>query len=446
MIGVATGNLRHNAMCTSREMGTTWAPAALYVIFVIRSPMMMESPHPLSPSAFGTYSSGRTSTRRLKRVHVVSAGASVQMVLNAASAGDELLLENGTYTGIGHTVLDISKDITIRSRSPGMAVLDGQGARRVVRVRWSQVHLDGLKLTGGYSSQGGGLYAIGGHIELQSCVFSGNEAGVGGGVAAKGAAVTMTLCSVYQNSASSEYDLDSYGAGNGGGLAFQGGTTFITRSTIYANRATGTRLGASWDSSGTENGDLRQYLFGTGYGGGLYIEGGTVFVALTNIDANNATGSGADAYECCGSQVCTWQTNQSAGFGGSFSLCPLPPPMPPPWPSSPPPPTLSPRPLSVFSVVSVAVTLTVLSAACIAMTAFCCLVNKIGLKRAWGRVVRRSRFAGSPGVRRMIELEAPELETPRPELAPPIGEHDTEMDDESTSAAAKLDEREDGPP
>ena len=61
--------------------------------------------------------------------------AALQAAYDAASAGDELVLKDGTYTGSPsnrNAVLEISKDVTIRAQNARMAVLDGEDARRVV--------------------------------------------------------------------------------------------------------------------------------------------------------------------------------------------------------------------------------------------------------------------------------------------------------------------------
>ena len=55
----------------------------------------------------------------------------LQAALNAASAGDELVLADGTYTGSGTTqsganMLHINKAITVRALNFGQAVLNGQ--------------------------------------------------------------------------------------------------------------------------------------------------------------------------------------------------------------------------------------------------------------------------------------------------------------------------------
>ena len=57
----------------------------------------------------------------------------LQAALDAASAGDELMLANGTYTSSGTNVLEIGKSITIRALHSRGAILDGQNARRGVQ-------------------------------------------------------------------------------------------------------------------------------------------------------------------------------------------------------------------------------------------------------------------------------------------------------------------------
>ena len=228
---------------------------------------------------------------------IVQAGAGLQVALNAASAGDEIHLANGTYTGSGDSVLEITKDITIRALSPGQAVLDGEGLRRGVRIfRWCTVHLEGLVFTGGYTSNGGGLYVTDGNVKVTSCAIKSNNAANGGGIFVSGAStlLTITSSSVHQNTASPDYDDDLYGLGNGGGQ---------------------------------------------------YIQGGTVVSTHTSIYSNTATGSGPNVYTCCGSHMCTWP-NAVSGVSGSISQCPDPPPFSPPLPPSPPsPPSPPPPPL-----------------------------------------------------------------------------------------------------
>ena len=88
--------------------------------------------------------------RALVVTHNVAPGdGTLQLALNAASAGDELVLADGTYTGSGSNVLEIDKDITIRALNPGQAALDGGNARRVIYITSGTVALNGLKVTKG---------------------------------------------------------------------------------------------------------------------------------------------------------------------------------------------------------------------------------------------------------------------------------------------------------
>ena len=85
-------------------------------------------------------------------INVSPGRGTLQDALNDASAGDELVLANGTYTGSGSNVLEIDKDITIRALNPGQAVLDGGNARRVIYISSGTVALSGLNIIQGWVS------------------------------------------------------------------------------------------------------------------------------------------------------------------------------------------------------------------------------------------------------------------------------------------------------
>jgi hypothetical protein len=90
------------------------------------------------------------SMRRLATTTVSPGAGTLQAAHDAATAGDVLELADGTYTGNGADVLLISKDITIRAKNAGQAVLDGENARRVIEITSGIVVLEGLKITKGY--------------------------------------------------------------------------------------------------------------------------------------------------------------------------------------------------------------------------------------------------------------------------------------------------------
>ena len=88
-------------------------------------------------------------TRSLAVITVQPGSGTLQAAVDAASDGDELILEDGTYTGSGSNVLDIGKSITIRAQNPGQAILDGEEARSVVSITSGTVELIGLHITKG---------------------------------------------------------------------------------------------------------------------------------------------------------------------------------------------------------------------------------------------------------------------------------------------------------
>ena len=106
--------------------------------------------------------------RRLATINVAPSD-NLQTKLNSAGAGDTLNLADGTYTGSGSNVLEISKDITIRAQNSGQAILDGENARRVIVIASGTVTLEGLNITRGYASHGGGVFINGGTVMLNNC-------------------------------------------------------------------------------------------------------------------------------------------------------------------------------------------------------------------------------------------------------------------------------------
>ena len=106
-------------------------------------------------------------TRPLAVVHVAP-GDNLQTAIDAASAGDEVVLADGTYSGSGTSheganMLYINKTVTIRALNPGAAVLDGERARRVICIASGTVRLDGLKIT-----RGKAVYDVCAHVFIFS--------------------------------------------------------------------------------------------------------------------------------------------------------------------------------------------------------------------------------------------------------------------------------------
>ena len=92
-------------------------------------------------------------SRITRRLSVINVGPTDDLVavLASASAGDEIVLADGTYTPTADAgnALIINKDITIRAQNNGQAVLDGQDSRRVIKIESGTVALEGLNITRG---------------------------------------------------------------------------------------------------------------------------------------------------------------------------------------------------------------------------------------------------------------------------------------------------------
>ena len=234
-----------------------------------------------------------TSVRRLATTTVSPGAGTLQAALNAASAGDTLELTDGTYTGNGNSVLEISKDITIRAQNSGQAVLDGGNARRVISITSGTVTLEGLGITKGSAVSGGGVSITGSStVTMSECFIYLNTASSanGGGVFANTSGPLIFLsCQIYSNTAGNE--------GLGGGVWFLGFSNSLTMTAclIYSNNAY--RGGGVWLAalgsavatfqscqiySNTASGS--QYS----YGGGIRSDGGTVHLKSCEIRSNQA--------------------------------------------------------------------------------------------------------------------------------------------------------------
>jgi hypothetical protein len=181
-----------------------------------------------------------------------TAATNIQDAVDAAVAGDEVVVTNGSYYPVY-----VNKPLTVRSvNGAQFTTINGGGSSRCVYLT-NSVSLSGFTLTNGfiygsYSASGGGAY--GG--TLNNCTLTGNSVIVGGPVpltytayAAGGGAYDCTLnnCTLTGNSASASYFYSPFVATyeQGGGAA---GCT-LNNCTL-----TGNSVASSVDSSGLAGG------------------------------------------------------------------------------------------------------------------------------------------------------------------------------------------------
>ncbi len=123
---------------------------------------------------------------------------------------------------------------------------------------------------------GGGLFVDGGTITITSSTIDSNAAQGGSGGSVFNDPTTPGLAG-------------AGGTGTGGGIAIDLGTLTVKSSHLDSNIARGGNGGADYNSAFQVTGTAAfQGAGGAGYGGGLYVGGGTVHLTLDDLESNQA--------------------------------------------------------------------------------------------------------------------------------------------------------------
>jgi hypothetical protein len=192
-----------------------------------------------------------------------TAATNIQDAVNAAAAGDQIVVTNGTYAGGA----SIDKPLTVRSASgPQFTTISGGGP--CVSLA-SNARLSGFTVTGGSGGFGGGAY--GG--ALTNCTLTGNSATYGGGACF----CTLNDCTLSGNSAD---------FGGGAQLCTLNNCTLSGNSAGFGGGAQESTLNNCVLSSNSASG------FGGGFGGG--VDGCTLYNCT--LTGNSATQYGGGAW------------------------------------------------------------------------------------------------------------------------------------------------------
>jgi hypothetical protein len=233
-----------------------------------------------------------------------AAKQTIQAAINAASAGDTVIVNDGTYALT--SPVTISSAIVLSSVNGASAtILDGQQRVRCVFVADAGAIVNGFTVQNGRARTGAGIYCINGTIEnctVVNNIATGNNSGdgLGGGIYVSNG--TVRFCNVHNNTANSvvtnQYSNSAAGGGvyslngaianstisenvcaanyaNGGGVSLNGGT--LTKCHVTGNSAT-----ALYYPSG----------------GGIYANPGATIDGCT-ISANSATATETGTYTTC---------------------------------------------------------------------------------------------------------------------------------------------------
>jgi len=208
----------------------------------------------------------------------VTAATNIQQAVNAAAAGDEVVVDNGVYKG----GVQVKEGVALSSRNgAGVTIIDAH-QYDVCAYLANQASLSGFTLTNGWA----GVSCASQTAFLDNCVLTGNFAGQSGGGAYGG---TLRNCTLIGNS-----------AGNGSGGGAYG--SILYNCTLSDNSA----------------------AFGGGGACQCTLYG--CMVSYNNCINNNSTAGGGGAYLCT-LYDCTVFSNQAGGlwvgYGGGAHTCAL---------------------------------------------------------------------------------------------------------------------------
>jgi hypothetical protein len=262
----------------------------------------------------------------------------IQDAVNAAAAGDIIVLSRKTYSGTGNCDVDLKgKALTIEgadSLDPNTVkatIIDCNGSptkphRAFSIVGCSGAVLSGLTITHGVAARGGAVYCQNSTLDVRYCQIVDNatlpggdtdpNGGPGGGLYCENATVCVLGCFLSGNTTGAGASSKDGPAGAGGdGAAICGMTSEIT---IVSSTITGNAAGA-----GADNGPRAA---GRGGDGGAFF-GNSLRLIDTSV-ALNAAGAGGQGLPCgrggngggvCAATAvvsqCTLEANR-AGDGG----------------------------------------------------------------------------------------------------------------------------------
>jgi hypothetical protein len=155
------------------------------------------------------------------------------------------------------------------------------------------------------------VYEAGGTVTMTNAVLWGNSAqggqgsasggnsgdGSGGGMYVAGGTATLSNVTLNDNTAAGGngnnlVTLSNGGNGFGGGLYVAGGTIALTQVNVSGNTAAGGRGARSWPGTGPglmrglPSTPLPATSGGSGFGGGMYVAGGTLTLTMSNLGSS----------------------------------------------------------------------------------------------------------------------------------------------------------------
>ena len=250
--------------------------------------------------------------------------ATIQAGIDAASAGDTVLVAVGIYSGAGNRDLDFGGvDLVLLSEADPGATIDCEGLGRGIYFHTGEsgaAVVDGFTIKNGFTAccfpdgYGGGIFCGGGTAPtIRNCVFENNYAERdGGGVYCGASGASIANCRFYGNSAAyggGVYCGDSSaiadcrfdgneGLTGGGGITVAGsGSPVVERCVIRNNTAkSGGGVNIRNSASPTFDECLIVGNLATINGGGFLMKDASPNLASCTVSGNRTTGEGGGIY------------------------------------------------------------------------------------------------------------------------------------------------------
>jgi len=233
-----------------------------------------------------------------------AAKQTIQSAIDAASAGDTVIVNDGTYAL--KNPITISSAIVLSSVNGASAtVLDGQQNVQCISITGAGAIVNGFTVQNGRARTGGGVYCSNATIEnctVINNIATGNDNGdgQGGGIYVNNG--NVRFCNVHNNTANSVVADQYFNSASGGGIYSVDGA--IVSSTISDNLCTANYAnGGGVNLNGgtltkchvTENSATALYYPS---GGGIYASPGATIDGCI-VSSNNVTATETGAYTAC---------------------------------------------------------------------------------------------------------------------------------------------------